>query len=106
MAVLIALALIQAFVGWAIGHGKGRGVAGFFLGLGLGVIGWIIAAVLKPSHEELVRRESAHRAAAQEVDRLIARQAEGLDELTSTQVQHMTGAERRAYVKTGAVPAH
>jgi hypothetical protein len=38
-------------IGLAIGHPKGHGGIGFVLGLLLGVIGWIIVAVMKPSEE-------------------------------------------------------
>ncbi len=106
MAVLIALALFQAAIGWIIGHAKGRDWAGFWLGLGLGVIGWIIVAVLQPSHEALVRREIAAREAAREADRYMAREHEGLDDLTTSQVKALTGPQRRAYIKDGTVPVH
>jgi MFS family permease len=47
--VIIVIALIVGgAVGWAIGNHKGRPVAGFWLGFLLGVIGWIIAACMKP----------------------------------------------------------
>jgi hypothetical protein len=47
MAVItISLLGVSGCIGWAIGVGKGEGVAGFFLGLLLGPIGWLVAALL------------------------------------------------------------
>ena len=39
---------VGGLVGALIGSGKGRAAAGFWLGLLLGVIGWIIVAFLSP----------------------------------------------------------
>jgi hypothetical protein len=47
---------VCALVGWAIGNSKGRGTAGFFLGLLLGVIGLIIIAVMRPTPEYAAQR--------------------------------------------------
>src|ERR1017187_1721147 len=44
--VLVAGCLISGAIGAAIGSNKGRGGEGFALGLFLGPIGWIIAALL------------------------------------------------------------
>ncbi len=44
-------------IGRAIGEPKGRGGAGFALGVLLGFIGWIIAAVMEPTAEERIRRQ-------------------------------------------------
>jgi hypothetical protein len=52
-------AVISGIVGAMIGSSKGKSSAGFLLGLFLGPIGWIIAAVMTPSPEV----EAAHRAA-------------------------------------------
>lgn len=49
---IIIVALIIAvgpLVGFAIGHGKGRELAGILLGFFLTWIGWIIVAVLPPA---------------------------------------------------------
>lgn len=50
---------ISGLVGWAIGKGKGRGKAGFWLGAALGLIGWIIVGTMDPTPEELARRQYA-----------------------------------------------
>lgn len=47
--VVITVWLICAFLGALIGSSKGQTVAGFFLGLLLGVIGLIIVVFLKPA---------------------------------------------------------
>jgi F0F1-type ATP synthase assembly protein I len=46
MAIIIGL-VIGALVGWLIGKNKGLGGLGLILGGLLGVIGWIIVAVMK-----------------------------------------------------------
>jgi hypothetical protein len=46
MAILIGLVL-GALIGWLIGKNKGLGGLGIVLGGLLGVIGWIIVAVMK-----------------------------------------------------------
>ena len=46
---------INGGIGYLIAKGKGRGTAGFWWGFFLGIIGWIVAAMLEPSRE--VRRE-------------------------------------------------
>lgn len=48
--------LIGAWVGNAIGKPKGRGTEGAVLGALLGVIGWIIVAVMQPTPEAEVAR--------------------------------------------------
>lgn len=59
-------------VGYLIGNSKGRGTAGFWLGVVLGLIGWIIAACLSPSYEVQVQRaemfERTRRAARGNLD--------------------------------------
>ena len=44
--ITIIIILIMALVGLLIGKSKERGCAGFFLGLLLGPLGWIITALL------------------------------------------------------------
>src|SRR4051812_4193806 len=60
VAVLLLIGLgwccLGGLIGWAIAKGKGRGAAGFWLGLLLGWIGWIIAACLSPSPQAEARR--------------------------------------------------
>jgi hypothetical protein len=46
MAIVIGL-VIGALVGWLIGRNKGLGGLGLILGGLLGIIGWIIVAVMK-----------------------------------------------------------
>ncbi|HUS32374.1 MAG TPA: hypothetical protein VMZ53_27930 [Kofleriaceae bacterium] len=46
MAIVIGI-VIGALVGWLIGKNKGLGGLGLILGGLLGVIGWIIVAVMK-----------------------------------------------------------
>jgi hypothetical protein len=46
MAIIFGL-VIGALVGWLIGKNKGLGGLGLVLGGVLGVIGWIIVAVMK-----------------------------------------------------------
>jgi ribosomal protein L37AE/L43A len=41
--------VVAGLIGFAIGKGKGHGLAGFFLGAFLGLIGWIIVGVMKPA---------------------------------------------------------
>jgi hypothetical protein len=48
VALLIGM-LVAGLIGMAIGKGKGHGGVGFVLGALLGVIGWIIVGVMKPS---------------------------------------------------------
>jgi hypothetical protein len=45
--VIIPALIIGGLVGWLIGKGKGLGGLGLVLGGLLGVIGWIIVAVMK-----------------------------------------------------------
>lgn len=49
--LLIIVFSINGGIGYLIAKGKGRGVAGFWWGFFLGIIGWIIAATLEPSQE-------------------------------------------------------
>lgn len=46
MAIILGL-VIGALIGWLIGKNKGLGTLGIVLGGLLGVIGWIIVAVMK-----------------------------------------------------------
>jgi len=46
MAIIIGI-VIGALIGWLIGKNKGLGGMGLVLGGLLGVIGWIIVAVMK-----------------------------------------------------------
>jgi hypothetical protein len=43
--------VIAGFIGMVIGQSKGRGPLGFLLGFMLGIIGWIIVAVMSESYE-------------------------------------------------------
>jgi hypothetical protein len=45
-----------AIVGGAIGRGKGHVTTGFWLGFFLGVIGWIVVAVMEPTPEIEAKR--------------------------------------------------
>jgi hypothetical protein len=56
---LIFWAAVGGLVGYLIGNGKGRGGEGFWLGLLLGFIGWIIVGVMSPSAEVESVRMSA-----------------------------------------------
>ena len=40
---------VGGLIGYAIGNSKGRGAEGFWLGLLLGIIGWIVVAFMAPS---------------------------------------------------------
>jgi len=61
--VFILWCVIGGGVGGAIGSAKGRGAEGFVLGLLLGFIGWIIAAVMQPTPQFEARRRMAVQAA-------------------------------------------
>jgi hypothetical protein len=61
--LVIAVPLVCGCIGGWIGEQRDRGTAGFWLGLFLGPLGWIIAALLDPTPEEIVRRERAVAAA-------------------------------------------
>lgn len=67
MGPLIAALAISTLLGWIIGAGKGRGVEGFFLGLILPGIGWIIAMLMKPTVTVQATRDVA---VEQERDRI------------------------------------
>lgn len=58
LVLLLMSIVVGAIVGMAIGMQKGRGGEGFVLGGFLGVIGWIIVAVMAPS-DEIRRRQRA-----------------------------------------------
>ncbi len=51
MEAFVVVWIICGAIGLAIGNGKGKPLAGFLLGLLLGVIGLIIIAVMKPTPE-------------------------------------------------------
>jgi hypothetical protein len=51
--------VIGGGVGYAIGNAKGRGPSGFWWGFLLGVIGWIVIALMSPTPEEEARRAHA-----------------------------------------------
>jgi hypothetical protein len=55
---LLFWVVLGGLIGFAIGNGKGRGAAGFWLGMFLGWIGWIIVATMRPSVE--VEAERLH----------------------------------------------
>lgn len=57
-AFLIFWCVIGAVVGLMIGSSKGRAGEGFVLGLLLGVIGWVIIAVMEPSTEVRAQRNA------------------------------------------------
>jgi len=63
VAVLVFWAGVGGLVGFAIGSNKGRGAEGFWLGFLLGVIGWIIVAVMAPSPTVEAERTAAIAAA-------------------------------------------
>jgi hypothetical protein len=58
VAVWLALALVGGAVGYAIGNNKGQGAVGFWLGLLLGFVGWIVVAVMEPSEEIRAERNA------------------------------------------------
>ena len=51
LGIFIFFAVVSGLIGLAIGSGKGRGAAGFWLGFFLGAIGWIIVAVMQATPE-------------------------------------------------------
>ena len=53
--VILAVWVACAFFGALIGSSKGQGVAGFLLGLFLGVIGIIIVIFLKPADQHVAK---------------------------------------------------
>ena len=59
LVVLVFLCGVSGLIGMAIGSGKGRGLDGFWLGLLLGFIGWIIVAVMRPSPSVQHERDAA-----------------------------------------------
>jgi hypothetical protein len=56
MAGLVALFVVTALIGLAIGNRKGRAIQGLLLGLLLSVIGILIIAFLPPTEEMKIRR--------------------------------------------------
>lgn len=50
--VLVVGLIIGALVGWLIGKNKGLGALGAVLGGLLGIIGWIIVAVMKGNRDQ------------------------------------------------------
>jgi|SRR5665213_1035049 hypothetical protein len=62
-------AAVGGVVGVAIGKGKGRGGAGFWLGLFFGPIGWIVVAVMQPTLDPEVER-AARASAVRDVERI------------------------------------
>jgi hypothetical protein len=61
MAGLVALFIVTALIGLAIGNRKGRAVQGFLLGLLLSVIGILIIAFLPATEEMKIRRAQEKR---------------------------------------------
>jgi hypothetical protein len=61
MAGLVALFIVTALIGLAIGNRKGRAVQGFVLGLLLSVIGILIIAFLPATEEMKIRRAQEKR---------------------------------------------
>ncbi len=68
MGVFIAVWLLCAFIGLAIGSTKGRELEGLLLGLALGVIGLVIIAVLSPTPVAQARRNREVAIATQTLD--------------------------------------
>ena len=64
LATLFVLWIAVALVASAIGHTKGRTTAGFVLGLGLGVIGVIIAASMEKTSQRVAAEAWERRRAA------------------------------------------
>jgi hypothetical protein len=54
---------VGALVGYVIGNTKDRAMTGFWWGLLLGVIGWIVIALMSPGPEEEARRAAVVAAA-------------------------------------------
>ena len=62
---VIAVMFCSGLVGVVIGDAKGRGTEGFFWGAFLGVIGWIIVAILRPTAEVQAERQAEVEAVTQ-----------------------------------------
>jgi hypothetical protein len=65
MGFLVGMAIwwfVGGLLGFVIGSGKGKGRAGFWLGLLFGPIGWIVVAVAQPT--EAAERERSARISA------------------------------------------
>jgi uncharacterized membrane protein YeaQ/YmgE (transglycosylase-associated protein family) len=55
---LIVLGVISGAIGAAIGSRRGRVGGGFLLGMFLGIVGWIIVALMSPTAEYEARRSA------------------------------------------------
>lgn len=58
LAIPFVLWGVIVLVSYQIGADKGRGAAGFWLGLCLGLIGLIIVACMQPSYEVSLQRQA------------------------------------------------
>lgn len=67
--------VIAGFIGMAIGQSKGRGPLGYVFGFFLGIVGWIIVALLPETYE--VQQAKADRIATAVDTRLRADESEG-----------------------------
>jgi len=104
-AVFVIFWLIQAGVGYWIGHGKGRPWLGLALGFFLGVIGWVIMAFIRPTYDELVRRQQVRNRVTQAAADTRPGVLRSPRSLTYDEAVNMTSAEQQAYIKYGTVPA-
>jgi uncharacterized membrane protein YeaQ/YmgE (transglycosylase-associated protein family) len=68
--------VLGGFVGYAIGKPKGRSGEGFAFGAVLGVIGWVIVAVLEPTEEVRQRRQAESIALAATATRIASSAAQ------------------------------
>lgn len=53
----IILGVIQGWIGYLIGKGRGRGALGFCLGFLFSAVGWLVVAIIEPTDEIRVERE-------------------------------------------------